>query len=406
MELIAYLYDLSERQVEVYVNENLPAKYFLGLAVDQKVPDHSTLTVFRERLMKRGNLKVFQEMLDEIVQMALRRRIQFGSIQIVDSVHCIADVNTDKDQRRQSKGDGPRDPDARWGVKHQRKVKNTEGKKEKQTEYFYGYKAHVSMNAETNLITSVEVTSGEAYDGDHFSSLVDQDLEKGLTVKIYTADKAYDDGENHYYLKIKGLQSAIRLKRNRTHKKDKHKQVWLELEESEPYQQGLKERYKIERKFGVAKRNHGLGRCRYLGLMRFAIPNFFIVLVLNLKRMVKLLTGTGFKTQSTLAHYAELFEPYLQGHSGHYIYRLKREEYPEHLQRIGEHMQRLLGELSASYGKEPIYAVLERVFDEHFQVTVQALAAKAEKDLSAQSLQSPDDLEATYREKNGKRYQG
>lgn len=34
VELIAYLYDLSERQVEVYINENLPAKYFVGLGVD------------------------------------------------------------------------------------------------------------------------------------------------------------------------------------------------------------------------------------------------------------------------------------------------------------------------------------------------------------------------------------
>jgi len=74
-ELIAYLYDLTERQVEVYLNENLPAKYCVGLAVDtctaphlpwravpgnavrckcQPAPDHSTLTVFRERLMQRG----------------------------------------------------------------------------------------------------------------------------------------------------------------------------------------------------------------------------------------------------------------------------------------------------------------------------------------------------------------
>jgi len=63
----------------------------------------------------------------------------------------------------------------------------------------------------------------------------------------------------------------------------------------------LKERYKIERKFGEGKQNHGLGRCRYLGLKGFAIQNFFIVLVLNLKRMVKLLTGTGFKTQPIMA---------------------------------------------------------------------------------------------------------
>jgi hypothetical protein len=106
------------------------------------------------------------------------------------------------------------------------------------------------------------------------------------------------------------------------------------------------------------------------------------------------------------AHYGELFGPYVQGHSGHYIYRLKCEEYPAHLQRIGEHMQRLLEELRPTYGKEPVYAVLERVFGEHFRVAAQAVTTKADQDLSAHSLQSPDDLEATYREKHGQSYQG
>src|SRR4030043_1490225 len=64
MELIAYLYKLTERQVEVYINENLPAKYFVRLAVEQKAPDHSTLTVFRERLIKRGKQSVFEELLE------------------------------------------------------------------------------------------------------------------------------------------------------------------------------------------------------------------------------------------------------------------------------------------------------------------------------------------------------
>jgi IS5 family transposase len=70
VELIAYLYNLSERQVETYINENLPAKYFVGLAVDEQAPDHSTLTVFRNRLIERGKLKVFEEMLAEIVRIA------------------------------------------------------------------------------------------------------------------------------------------------------------------------------------------------------------------------------------------------------------------------------------------------------------------------------------------------
>lgn len=56
VEVIAYLYKLSERQGKVYVNENLPAKYFVGLAVDGKAPDHSTLTIFRERLLKNCTL--------------------------------------------------------------------------------------------------------------------------------------------------------------------------------------------------------------------------------------------------------------------------------------------------------------------------------------------------------------
>lgn len=106
------------------------------------------------------------------------------------------------------------------------------------------------------------------------------------------------------------------------------------------------------------------------------------------------------------AQYAELFGPYLQGHSGHYIYRLKNEEYPTHLQRIGEQMQRLLAELKATYGHEPVYAVLERVFGEHFKLEEQSAKPKEAKELSAQSLQSPDDLEATYREKRGQGYQG
>jgi IS5 family transposase len=225
--LIAFLYNLSERQAEAYVNDNLSAKYFVGLAVDQKAPDHSTLTVFRERLIQNGKLAVFEALLAEIVQTALESGIKFGSIQIVDSVHSIANVN--KDQVRKNKGKGPHDPDAKWGVKHKHKVKDEKGQDQEQTEYFYGYKAHVSMNAGNGLITSLEVTSGEAYDGHHFCSLVDHDLEQEIPVDTYAGDKGYDDGDNHYHLELNGLHSAIRLKKTRISKKNDNKQPWLDL---------------------------------------------------------------------------------------------------------------------------------------------------------------------------------
>jgi hypothetical protein len=109
---------------------------------------------------------------------------------------------------------------------------------------------------------------------------------------------------------------------------------------------------------------------------------------------------------------AEAFAPYLKGHAGQYVYRMKYEETSAHLQQIGEFMQRLLDECPNSvrekpaYADEPVYQVLERVFSEHFEVKKTAVVTKPNEVLSATSLQSPDDLEATYREKHGQGYQG
>jgi len=300
MCLLAYFYDLSERQVEVYVNENIPAKYFVGLGLDQAAPNHSTLSRFRERLTQQGDLEIFEQLLAEIVQIAVKSGIQLGSIQVIDSVHSEANVNPGKDHQRKEDGKGPHDPDAKWGVKGKQRVKNQKGQNVDQVKYFYGYKGHVSMNAESNLITNLEVTTGEAYDGHHFCSLVDQDLAKKLPIQTYTADRGYDDGHNHFYLEHHHLKSAICLNDVRTKKKDANKEVWLELIQTPTYKEGRKERYKIERKFGEAKQGHGLGRCRYLGLTGFGVQAYFTAIVLNLKQIVKQTTGVGLKTRATV----------------------------------------------------------------------------------------------------------
>ena len=106
------------------------------------------------------------------------------------------------------------------------------------------------------------------------------------------------------------------------------------------------------------------------------------------------------------AHYSEAFAPYLQGHAGQYVYHLRVEENAAHIQQIGEFMQRLLGELKEGYSEDPVYQVLERAFNEHFRVEGEAAKAKVGRELSATSLQSPDDLEATFRQKGGKGYRG
>jgi len=106
------------------------------------------------------------------------------------------------------------------------------------------------------------------------------------------------------------------------------------------------------------------------------------------------------------AQYAEKLEPYLKGSSGQYLYRIKGEDTDSHLQSIGELMQTLVAELHDKYQDDATFKILSRVFDEHFVVEEGQLRAKMGQELRADSLQSPDDPDATYRQKRGKDYVG
>jgi len=104
--------------------------------------------------------------------------------------------------------------------------------------------------------------------------------------------------------------------------------------------------------------------------------------------------------------YGEAFAAYTKGHAGQYVNHLRGGDTGEHLQKIGEMMQWLIEELRPGYGKEPVYQMFARVFDEHYRIEESGLKIKTGKELSAKSLQSPDDWEATYREKAKKSYKG
>lgn len=296
MLFLCYLYNISERQIEERVDLDLSFKYFAGLGVDEKAPDHSCLTYFKERLLAGAGKSAYDQLLREILSQAKQEGIRFGSIQIVDSVHTIADVNTDKNKQNKDKGGKPRDPDASWGAKGQKKARDHQtGKIHRQTEYFYGYKAHVSRN-QNGIVTSIVTTPGNAYDGHHFKTLVEKDnFTPAPKQKTYAADRGYDDGENHEYLKVKKLGNAIKLNRYRTEKINQNKKPWKDLKQEKTYYEGLKQRYEIEQTFGQMKQGHGLRRARYLGVDKFHIQASLTALVINLKVVVATMTGSTLK---------------------------------------------------------------------------------------------------------------
>jgi hypothetical protein len=125
------------------------------------------------------------------------------------------------------------------------------------------------------------------------------------------------------------------------------------------------------------------------------------LLVESLQRVYGMLSETDQK------RYSEVFGPYVKGHSGQFVYRVKgKEATEEHLQQIGEVICRLLDELKADYAQEPAYQVLQRFFDDNFRLEAAKVQSKTNEELESGCLQSVDDLEATYRKKGQKKYKG
>jgi IS5 family transposase len=70
MLLLSYLWSVSERMIEELTNDCLSVGLFLGIGANERVPDHSTLTLFKNRLIESAGSKVYEGLFDEIVRVA------------------------------------------------------------------------------------------------------------------------------------------------------------------------------------------------------------------------------------------------------------------------------------------------------------------------------------------------
>ena len=258
---LQFLYDVSDRRIEEEVNFNLVLKWFIGLAIDESPPDASSLTRFRDRL---GDER-FAQIFNQIGEIAREKGLVSDRLSIVDSTDVKAKVDTFKIK---DNSDASSDKDARHGYKSQKKP-------------FFGYKAHASMDSDSEIITKLDTTPGNIHDGTEFPRVVDTQS------RMTTADKAYDSNKNHHLLKRKGTTSAIIIKKNRQSPHLRKQQVKPEIIAAQ------RQRPKIERKFAELKRFHGLKEARYWGLAKMTIQFTMTAIACNLKRIVKLLFHKG-----------------------------------------------------------------------------------------------------------------
>ncbi len=231
---LQFLYDVSDRRIEEEVNFNLVIKWFVGLAIDESPPDSSSLTRFRDRLGE----ELFTNIFNQIVEITREKGLVSDRLSIVDSTDVKAKVDTFKIK---DNPDASPDKDARHGYKSEKKP-------------FFGYKAHASMDSDSELITKLDTTPGNTDDGKEFPKVVDTQS------RMTTADKAYDSNKNHCLLRRKRTTSAIIIKKNRKSPRLRKQQMKPEIIAAR------RERPKIERKFAELKRFHGLEEARYWGL--------------------------------------------------------------------------------------------------------------------------------------------
>ncbi|MHC4195805.1 MAG: transposase [Planctomycetota bacterium] len=104
--------------------------------------------------------------------------------------------------------------------------------------------------------------------------------------------------------------------------------------------------------------------------------------------------------------FEELLNPYIKQSSGQYIYNLERASIPHEQEKLGQLYRKLYEALKESYKDFEVFSVFERVYTEHFTIIKDKVTVKPPKELKGGILQSPDDIDAAYRQKRGRHYRG
>ena len=234
------------------------------------------------------------------------------------------------------------DTDARFGCKSEKKK-------------FVGYKAHISLDEESSIVTSVRTIGGNRNEGAHqeVQKLWEEDKLKDITLQAVCADSLYDSYENRAQIHKKEMRAFIpsRTKAGKIKRHidnfiyDREKDTIICPEGYSPISKTKQEqgslyifstrqcrncpnmrncptpngdrirvfvsndyrlkliddipakldafikRKGIERKFGEVKKWHGLVRARYRQRWRVAIQSFMTFSVVNIKRIVTLLSS-------------------------------------------------------------------------------------------------------------------
>jgi IS5 family transposase len=265
-------YNVSDDSMEYAILDRLSFMRFLGLGINDPVPDAKTIWLFRDTLTR---FKLVDKLFSYLDKQLDRDGIIVHKGKLIDAA--IVEVPKQRNSRQENEelkeGTVPegwtenkirqKDTDAQWTRKNHQN--------------FFGYKNHIKADTKTKLITGYRVTTANIADNSIVDDLLDKNEDGGQSLH---GDAAYSSKElEQLYLK-KGIISKVNQQGYRN-KKITEKQRLENKKKS-------KIRARVEHIFGFMENSMNRLFLKYRSFTRNAAAIGLINLSYNLMRLVQL----------------------------------------------------------------------------------------------------------------------
>jgi IS5 family transposase len=265
-------YNVSDDAMEYAILDRLSFMRFLGLGINNPVPDAKTIWLFRDTLTSGGMIEKLFSYLDKQLD---KDGIIVHKGKLVDaSIVEVPIQRNSRDENKQLKeGQVPedwsenklrqKDLDAQW-VTHNGKN-------------YFGYKNHIKADSKTKLITDYKATAANIHDSEMLDELLDKKEDGGQSLH---ADSAYRSEPLEEVCRRKNIESNIQEKGYRNKPLTKRQQ--------QRNKKKSKIRARVEHIFGFMTNTMNEMYLRYRNFIRNKAGIGLMNLTYNLFRLVQL----------------------------------------------------------------------------------------------------------------------
>jgi len=239
--LIGFLYNInSEREIEIEIQGSMPYRWFMGLNLDDKVPDHSTISQNRRRRFK--GTDVFRRLFERVLSICIAMGLVEGKLILTDSTHIRANASQQRDikalveketlsymhrldryeaeERERLEREGkikPKKPSDKADKKPEL-VERTINTTDPEAGFLnrpgkplgMHYLDHQSIDAKKGIVVDVAVTPGNVNDATPYLDRIDYIRETiGLPVEAVGVDSGYDMGLIHQELLANNIKVFV-----------------------------------------------------------------------------------------------------------------------------------------------------------------------------------------------------